>query len=341
MRRGVFDLLRRGLDNAIANWGLIVIRFVEMIAFAAIAVGSALAILLPILFSFGLDETRIDSLEQVENVVALLSEKWVLLIWVFLGISVLMLLFVGLHSVVAAGCARVAVDAERAAGPFMEGPRARYHVFSMARWWRGAKDGWWTVFWIYNFAWGVAGLILLVPLLPTLALTLIFRDEPAVAITSGCLGLAVSVLFMIVVGVVTGIWTNRAIADWAAEGSGASASLSGAWRAFKADLGRHVLVAVVMVVIGIAGASLFSTFSFFAAFGEQLHSTMAVSFFTIPLRFLGTALNWAFSGFVSSWMFAAYAALANESSSGRVTESSSRTGPGSPVSASATRRLDG
>ncbi|HVE70243.1 MAG TPA: hypothetical protein VNI54_02660 [Thermoanaerobaculia bacterium] len=312
MKRGVFDVLRRGLDNAIANWGLIVIRFVEIFALAAIAVAAALAMLVPILVSIGIDLADFRTPDQMDSALLTLLDKWVMLIWIFIGLCVLTLVLVALHSVVAAGCARVAVDADRAAGPAQEGPRSRYHVFSMSRWWTGARDGWWTVFWIYNFAWGVAGLILLIPLLPTLVLTIVFRDEPAVAISSGCIGLALSVMLMIVVGVVTGIWTNRAIADWAAQGTGASTSLSGAWGAIKADLGRHVLIAVVMIVVAIAGSSLFSTFSFFATFGETMHRTMAVSFFTIPLRVLGTALNWAFSGFVGSWMFAAYAALAVE-----------------------------
>ena len=315
MKRGGFETLRRGLDNAIANWGLIVIRFIEMFVLAALAIASALAILLPILVSIGIDLADIQTPEGIENAYLALLDRWMLWIWIFVGICVLMLLFVALHSVVEAGCARVAVDADRVAGPAVEGPRSRYHVYSTSRWWAGAKDGWWTVFWIYNLAWGVAGLILLVPLLPTLALTLIFREEPGIAIASGCIGLAISVMLMIVVGVVTGIWTNRAIADWAVQRTGAAASLSGAWRALKADLGRHLLIAVMMIIIAIAGSSLFSTFSFFASFGETMHRTMSVSFFTMPLRLFGTVLNWAFSGFVGCWMFAAYAALAVETKS--------------------------
>jgi hypothetical protein len=314
MKRGVFDTLRRGLDNAIANWGLIVVRVVEMFVFVAITIAAVLAIVVPILVSIGIRLTDIDTPEQIESTMLALMQKWVLLIYVFIGLCVLMIVFVALHSVVAAGCARVAVDADRLAGPAVEGERSRYHVFSMARWWAGAKGGWWTVFWIYNFAWGVAGLILLVPLLPTLALTILLRENPPIAIASGCIGLVLSVLLMIVVGVVTGIWTNRAIADWAARHTGASTSLSGAWAAIKSDFARHFGIALVMIVVAIAGSSLFASFSFFASFGESLHRTMTVNFITMPLRLLGTMLNWIFSAFVTSWLFAAYAALAVEKS---------------------------
>ncbi len=313
MKRGVFDVLRRGLDNAVANWGLIVVRVIEVFAFVAITIVSVVAVVVPILVSIGIQLSDIERPEDVESAIIALMGKWMLLIWIFLAICVVLLVFVAIHSLITAGCARVLVDGDRLAGPAVDGPRSRYRVFSAARWWAGAKGGWWTVFWIYNFAWGVAGLILLVPLLPTLALTLIFREDPAIAITSGCIGLALSVMLMIVVGVVTGIWTNRALADWAAERMGASAALSGAWRAIKADLARHVLIALAMIVIAIAGSSLFSMFSVFAALGEGFHRTMTVNFFTMPLRLFGTVLNWIFSSFLANWILAAYGALAAES----------------------------
>lgn len=312
MRRGVFETLRRGLDNALANWGLVIVRVVEMFVLIAVAVAAMLAMVVPILVSIGIRIADLTTPDQLESTMLALLQRWVLLVWVFLGLSLLMLVLVALHSLVTAGAARVQIDADRIAGPAVDGPRSRYHVFSMQRWWAGAKDGWWTVFWIYNFAWGVAGLILLIPLLPTLALTILFRETPAVAITSGCIGLVVSLMLLIVVGVVTGIWTNRAVADWAVQRSGASAALTGAWAAIKADLGRHVLIAIAMIVIAIAGSSFFASFSWFAAFGEMMHRTAAVNFFTIPLRLVGTILNWAFSSFVASWILGAYGALAVE-----------------------------
>lgn len=312
MKRGIFDTLRRGLDNALANWGLVVVRVVEMVVLAGVTVAAVLAMIVPILVSIGIRFSGITTPDDVESALLTLLERWSLLVYIFLGLSLLLLVLVALHALVAAGCARVQVDADRVAGPAVDGPRSRYHVFSMARWWEGAKDGWWTVFWIYNFAWGVAGLILLIPLLPTLVLTIVLRDNPPVAIGIGCLGLAVSLMLGIVVGVVTGIWTNRAVADWALLRAGAADALSGAWAAIKSDLGRHVVIALAMMVIAIAGSSFFASFSYFAAFGEMLHETAIVNFFTIPLRLLGTLANWAFSSFVASWILGAFAALAVE-----------------------------
>lgn len=315
VKRSIFDTLRRGLDNAIANWGLIVIRIVEVIAFALVAIGAAMAILVPIFVSIGIKLADLDTPEQLEGLLLSLLSKWMLLIWIFVGVSVLLLIFVAVHAFVEAGCARVAVDADRIAGPATDGPRSRYRVFSMQRWLAGAKDGWWTVFWIYNFAWGVAGLILLIPLVPTAVIMFIARETPAAIIATGCIGLALTLMLMIVVGVVTSMWTTRAIADWAVDGSGASPALAGAWASIKSDLGRHLVIAIAVVVIAMAGSSFFASLSYMAAFGELMHQRAVFNFFSIPLRLIATLLNWAFSAFVTSWYLAAYAALAVEKKS--------------------------
>jgi len=312
MKRNAFDVLRRGLDSTIANRGLIGVRLVETLVFAAIAVLTVLVVLIPIAVSVGIEVTRISTPDDLESAMVSLLEKWILLVWVFVALAVVMLIFVALHSFVEAGCARVYVDAERIAGPAAEGERTRFRVFSVERWYTGAKDGWWPVFWIYNFAWGVAGLIFLIPLIPTLILTLVFRETPAVAIASGCIGLVVTVMLMIVVGFVTGMWTERAIVNWAAHRTPASAALADSWQSIKRDLGRHLLVAVAMIVIAIAGSSFFASFSYFAAFGQAMHDSTVFTIMTMPLRMVGMIFNSIFSAIVSSWYLASYAALAVE-----------------------------
>lgn len=315
MKRNVFDVLRRALDNTIANWGLVVVRLVETLVFVAIVVVTAIAVFIPIAVSIGIELGQIATPDDIESAFVGLMEKWILLVWIFLAICVVTIVFVALHAFVEAGCARVYVDGERAAGPATEGLRARFHTFSTGRWLEGAKDGWWTVFWIYNLAWSVAGLIFLIPLLPTLIITLVFRDTPAVAITGGCIGLVVTVMLMIVVGVVTGMWTNRAIADRAVQDMGASAALSGAWRALKADPGRHLLIAIITIVVTIAGSSFFASLSYFAAFGEIVHNSAVFNIVTLPLRLIGTILSSIFSAVVASWYLASYASLAVETKS--------------------------
>lgn len=315
MKRSIIDTLRRGVDNTIANWQLSAIRFAEMVLFTMIAIAAVIAMVVPILVSVGIRLADIQGPEDLESAVTSLLTRWTLLLWVVLGISVLLLVFVLIHSFVEAGCARVLVDADRNAGPAVAGPRQRFRMFSGERWVSGAKSGWWNIFWIYNLAWGLGGLILLIPLILVLALTLVFHENPAVAAGIGCLGLILFTLFAVVVAVVTGMWTNRAIAQWAVDQTGARETLGTAWRVLKSDLARHLLIALAIFVVAMAGSSFFASFSMFAAFGESLGSNASFNMITLPLRLLGSLLSSAFSALIASWYLASYSALAVENKS--------------------------
>jgi hypothetical protein len=314
VKRGVFDVLLRALDNTVANWQLVLVRFGESVVLAILAVLSAVVIIAPILISIGINIADITSPEDFEGVAELLLSRWALLIWVVVAVSVLLAVFVALHSLVEAGSARVYIDGDRIAGPEKVGPRSRFKVFSMERWWAGAKDGWWTVFWIYNLAWGAASVILLLPLLPTLVLVLLLRDDeqPLPSIAVGCVGLAITLLLFLVVAVVTAVWTNRAITDWAIRRAGARDALAAGWAAMRADLLRHVLIAVALYVVLMAGSSFFATLSMFGGFGDVVGKSSFTFLFTLPLRLFTTALSYAFTAAVTSWFLSSYATLANE-----------------------------
>lgn len=312
MKRGIFDLLRRGVDNTVANWPLIAVRLGETILFGILAVITALAVILPIAVSAGIRLANIRTPADMTEAFLLLMQQWVLLLWVFVAVAGLLLVIVLIHSFVVAGCARVLVDGERIAGEPLEGPRSRYRVFSIQRWAAGAADGWWTLFWIYNIAWGLAGLIMIVPLIPTMALMFLFAEQPPAMIGIGCIGIASTLLLMLVVGFVTGMWTNRAIADWAVHRAGISDALADGWRAIRTDLGRHLLVAVAVLVVAIAGSMFFSSFSFFAAFGESLADSVMFNLVTFPIRMLGWILSSIFSAAVANWYIASYASVALE-----------------------------
>jgi hypothetical protein len=314
VKRGVFDVLRRGADDTVANWPLLLIRLGEMVLFGVLAIATAFVALVPILVSLGIEVSKLATPDDFENAALALMGKWVLLLWVVVAFLVLLLLFLLIHSFVEAGSARVYVDAERIAGPVVQGPRSRYRVFSMERWMAGGKEGWWAVFWIYNLGWGLAGLILMIPLLPTIAGMLWFRDRPPAALATGCIGLVFTGLLMMFVGAVTGMWVNRAINEWALRRTGARESLSIARKALRVDLGRHLLIFLAVFVVAMAGSSFFSVFSVFATFGEAVGSGNhgVFNLVTFPLRIFGSLLNAAFSVAVSAWYLASYAALAAE-----------------------------
>jgi hypothetical protein len=312
VKRGVIDVLRRALDNTLGNWPLILIRLAETVLFIAIAIGAAIIIIIPIIVSAGIQLANLNDSADIENAMQMLLTRWMLLIWVFLGISVMFVIFTAIHAFVDAGAARVYVDAERIAGSAIEGQRSRYRVFSMERWMAGGKDGWWTLFWLYNIAWGALALVLLIPLVPTIIVMLVFRETPAVAIGTGCLGLVATFFLLVVGAIITGMWTNRSIAEWAVRRAGARDALDRGWAAIRSDFARHILIALAVIVVAIAGSSFFASFSFMAGMAEAMGDSGIVALMTLPVRLVASFLSSAFSAVVTSWYLAAFACLATE-----------------------------
>lgn len=313
MKRGIIDTLRRGAENTLANWPLSVIRFGEVLLMTIAVIVCAIAALVPLLVSIGIQISKQPSPDEVESLLMKLVENWMIFVWFGLGAVVLLLVFLLIHSYVEAGCARVFADGDRAAGPSPAGGRLRFRAFSADRWIAGAKEGGWTVFWIYNLAWGAAAAILLIPCLPILALLLVFRGNPAASAGIGCLGIALILLFGIVVALVAGMWSNRAIADWAVQRTGARAAVRSGWHAVKTDLGRHLLVALAIFVVAMAGSSVFSSFSMFAAFGSSVSHNATYDLVVLPVRLIGSILSSAFGALIGSWYLASFTALAVES----------------------------
>ena len=315
MKRGVLDLLRRGFDNTLANWPIILIRLGETMLFAAIALASVIAVVVPLFVSIGLSFEQIRTIDDLEALVEVFIRHGLLvLLYIFVLVTVVTLVMTLIHAFVTAGCARVYLDGDRQAGAALPALRARYPVFSMQRWMSGCTSGWWTVFWIYNLAWGAAGIVLLVPLIPTLVAMLLLRDASAeVSVGIGCLGMAATIVLAILTGIVVTLWSTRAIAAWARRRSGARDALAVGWRAIRTDLGRHLLIGLAVFVVGMAGSGFFASFSFFGAFaGLAAREQPLLGLLGVPVRVIGWLLSSAFSAAVGGWFLASNCAIENE-----------------------------
>lgn len=313
MKRGVVDTIRRAFDNTVANWPLIAIRVAEWLISVGVVIGGVIVIVVPILVSLGLSLGRLRTPGGVAEMAETLITRWSVVAYALAIVLGIVLVLVVLHSFVQAGCARVLADAERVAGAEVNGPRSRFRVFSMDRWLAGATRGWWTIFWIYNLAWGATCLVLLVPLLPTVILMLVLRENAAAVALIGCGGVAIVLMLFVLVAIATTIWTTRATASWATGHLAARDALAHAWAEIKRDFARHALIALALFVVAMAGSSFLASFSMFATLGETIgrHSG-SVTFFTFPLRMLASFANSIFSSAIGLWFLAAYAGLGVE-----------------------------
>ena len=306
--RNTTDTLRRGFDSTLANWPLIAIRISESILFLGIVIACVIAAIIPLAVSAGMskfDLPAIDNPDEVPNAIAgFLINHWILILYALAIFMLLLILLIAVHSFVEAGNAQVLVDAERTPG---------FQAFNMERWLRGGRGGWWGVFWIYNAAWTVAGIILLVPLLLTIVvMLLVSATGPKIAL--GCFGLAITFLIGIPLAVMTAIWTQKAIAVCIARGLAGRAALGQAWVAIRADFGRHFAVAFLLMAITFGGSMVISmvTAPMSIMSGAAGHGAPLVSLMFAPMRIVSSLLQSIFSAAVGLWFLASFIGMTEE-----------------------------
>jgi len=297
----------------LANWPLIAIRIAENFLFVLIIIGSIIAVIIPIVVAAGLSHFDLRNSDNPAGAIAaLVVEHWALIVYVLVIITVLLVVLIALHSFVEAGNTKVFVDAERAAGRVTEPRRDAFRTFAMDRWLLGGRSSWWSIFWIYNIVWGVAGLILLIPLMLTM-LGMMAVNEPGPRVAIGCGGLALSILFLIPISVIIAIWSQKAIAVCVARAATANESLRLAWDAIRGDFGRHFAVAFIVFVVAFGGAMALSMFTMPMSFlrgsaGAPAFANIAFA----PAQILVSIAQAVFSSAVGLWFLASYVGLTEE-----------------------------
>ena len=309
MKRSITETIRRGFENVVANWPLILIRLASSVFFLALVVVAVIAAVIPLAMSIGLNNIDPSTAEDpAEFMLDVLTRTWPILLYILGIITILLTVIIAAYSFVEAGCARVYIDGEMAAAAFPEPARHQLRSFTGERWFSGGRTHWWSVFWIYNIAWSVAALLLLLPTLALLALIFVLRDSPGGMAVAGCAGAAVIFLFFLAVAMVTNAWCLKAIIVSVARHTGAVDALRASWREFKTDVGRHIAVVLILFVLMIIGAMAFSSVSAFT----NIDDSAMFQLMTLPLQLTSSILNSVFSAFMTGWFLASFAALTTE-----------------------------
>jgi hypothetical protein len=314
LKRSITDVLRRGFDNAVANWPLVLIRVVETALLVAMCIGAAVAIVIPLVISAnvggGWDQVQKNPDAILTAVLNILTAHWLLIVYLLLIASAVLTIAMAIHAAVEAGSARVYLDAERAGSISRTETRERFEVFAMETFLAGAREGWWRVFWIYNIAWLASGLVLLVPLAAGAALIALIGMNAA-ALVVGCLILLAMCLLLFVVALFTNLWVQKAIVLALGRGLSANAALRAGRHQIGGDFTRHAALTVIMVCISLAGTAFLSSFSSggFPVHGNSINWQLLTA---SPLAVGSSILNTAFSAAVASWFLACIAAIQQE-----------------------------
>ena len=300
----VGDVIRRGFENTIANWQLIVIRIAEAMLFGIVAIGAVFAIVVPLLVSAGVWGMQLtDARNAADAVTNFLMFHWMIVVWILVIATVLLCVFALVHSFVVAGAARVLLDGE-AKG--IAGVRTTYSAFTMDRWLAGGRAAWWTVFWIYNLAYGAAALVMLIPALALLIAVLLLGGSPA-AIVAGCLGLVLTIFVGVISAFAAGLWCQKAIVLAVRRSMAAGDALHEAWDEARDDATRHFAVALIMFVLGIGGVGVIGTLSIMITLPGTTFPMVGILF--LPIRLLVSVIQCAIGAAVGNWTIASFAAL--------------------------------
>jgi hypothetical protein len=276
-------------------------RIIETIVFIAILIGAVIVTIIPFVVSAGLanlDELPSDQI--AETLAAKLLENWILLVYALIVITVVLAVFIAVHAFTDGAAAQVLVDSERAGAG---------STFTIDRWMRGGWSSWWRIFWIYNVVWSFACLVMLLPLTVTLVAAILIDDNTA-RIVVACGGLVISFLVLLPCAVVAAIWTQKAIAIAVARNASATESMSAARKEIMGDFGRHVVIAIIVFAVSLAGSMAISMvgwpLSLIQGRGAGIMGVVA------PIQIVISVLQSIFSAAVGTWFLSAYIGLTEE-----------------------------
>lgn len=305
MKRTITDVLRRGFDSTVANWPVIALRIGETLLGVAIVIAAIVAAVIPAVVAAGLTNDDIaNSSDPASAVFEWVISHLMLFVWIFALAFIVLGVMIAIHSFVEGASTQIYVDGERKANKGGD-----FRAFSIDRWLAGGASSWWRIFWIYNLAWSVGLLFVLVPLLFTIIGMLAISDNTGKVVVA-CSGVALAVLVFIPVGIVTSIWCTKAITICVARSVSARESLSLGWRAFRADLGRHLAVAVILFVISMAINSVVSAFSI--PMNLTLHQLPTVALMFAPARIVIGIAQGIVSAAIGSCLLACFVSMTEE-----------------------------
>ena len=302
MRRSVSEVIRRGFDNTVANWPLLLIRLGESLVAMMIVFATILAAVVPVVVSI-VQSSRLDVEHpdrMLELLTALITEHGMLIAYLVVLGTVLLTFILAVRAFVEGGTARILFDGEAAADT-----RGGFAAFDMQRWFDGGKSAWWPIFLIYNIVGCIAVLGALLPLVVVGALVAIGGTGSAIV---GCIVVPILIIAMIVLAIIVALWNQKAIVICVARGLGAVASVRAGWREVMDDFSRHFGVAALIALITFAVAAGLSVMNIASGFGHRAGLALAFA----PMQLISSFAQSALSAAAGTWFVACFVALTGD-----------------------------
>jgi hypothetical protein len=294
LKRSATEVLRRGLDNVVANWPILLLRFAQAMLMAVLGFGFLIAAVIPLAAAVGLDAENWSRFDPTVLWTSLLAH-WGVILWLLFLLSIVITLAMAIYAFFQAAAATVYVEGELAA----ETGTSR-RVFTFERWFAGGVARWWRVFLVYNIAWFLGLMALLLPMLVIALLMLLVGGVGALIV--GIITVPLFILLFLCGVLLINAWSIRAVLLTVRQNVPPRIALDQARAAIRRDLGRTLAVMVILmaVLLGVSGVVSMSI-SF------PLHNPGAL-LALMPLQMLASLLQSVVSSFVDSWLLATFAA---------------------------------
>ena len=289
---------------------MIALRIAESVVLIGIVIASIIVAIVPAVVAAGLSKDEImNSSDPPSAIVGWMIGHLMLFVWMFALAFIVLGVLLAIHAFVEGGIAQIYVDGERNEKRHLAAGRDAFRAFSVDRWLAGGAATWWRIFWLYNWAWSVGLLFVLVPLMLTI-FGLVLISDTVGKIVVACVGVAIAILVLIPIAVIVSIWCTKAITICVARSLPGRESLRVAWRAVREDLGRHVAVALIAFVVSMALNSIVSAFSVPMTITQHQLPSMAL-FFT-PVRLVSGVFQSMVSAAVGCWLMACFVSMTEE-----------------------------
>ncbi|MGA7615864.1 MAG: DUF4013 domain-containing protein [Thermoanaerobaculia bacterium] len=292
-------LFRRSLDDVIANWPLILVRVAEGFVVFGTIIFSILVAVVPLGIFASLRDFDFRNGDPTRILGAITAGQLAAVLYALLVVGIAVGVLIAIRSFVEAGTVAVMAEAERT------GTESPVPSFTLDRWFRAARNGWWRVFLIYNVIWGVASLILLFPLLAIAAVAVRWLEHPAVLV-AGCALALVFVLVALVVSLITHLWTHFSITASIYGRLGAVEGMKEGLRLFRRHAGPAIVVLIVSFVISFAVGMLGAILNL--AHGASQHAPFLNLVF-LPMQLVMFFVQSALGVFLGLWFTAAIVSL--------------------------------
>lgn len=303
MARTLGDVVRRGAENVLANWPLLLIRVAESVAMIVITLGIVFGAIAPLVATMigGSFSDLLAGAEDLEGL--LLRTSPLIAIYVLLVVSLVLFVAVLVHSFVQGGIVGCYLEAERSV-PADGATRGELRVFTPELWWSEGKRNLWPFFWIYNVMWGIWSLAILLPLLPLLILLVLFPGSPG-AIVLAIVGFLAILLLAIGLAFVVFLWSQVVLIDSAKRGTRALEAIAASRASMRGRLGNIILVGGIFFALSMTVGTALAGFTFFV---ETAGAVPGMGVALIPVQILLSLVNSAVSTMFGCWLLAALAA---------------------------------